>query len=247
MRRSIKSLLSYSLFIGEGILSTVTGVSQTIPVTSAPFTASQPGKYILQNNLTVQGGTAITVSSFSVNIDLNGFTITTNAVPNQDVGINVDGPGISGVVIQNGEIRGFSRGITVGGTVFGASGVIIENVRVVAQDVGLALRRSRNGVIRNCEISKVDALSRFSSNAGIHFIGGVGNRVVNTTVSGSANHLFPVGVLSEESNGNYFEDDYFVRCSTAMSLSPSDKYRSISTTDCPGGIQGGIDVDGASN
>lgn len=60
------------------------------------------------------------------------------------------------------------------------------------------------------------------------------------TVEGTGRLLHPVGKLSKDAS--LFENDYIVSCETAMTLTGADKYRWITTTNCPGGIVGGTPV-----
>ena len=46
------------------------------PISSAPYTISQPGSYYLTANLTVASGDAIDINANGVTLDLNGFTIS---------------------------------------------------------------------------------------------------------------------------------------------------------------------------
>jgi hypothetical protein len=240
----MKRHLACSLLAACLTLLPVGSYGQAIPITSIPFNISQPGKYVIQNDLTTAGGDGITVKSSSVTIDLNGFTISTTARPNSNAGIRASG--FSGIAIRNGAIDGFSTGIATGDFPDVSSNITIENVRLDVLDFGIILKRCQNSVIRNCEISKGN-LSRFGFAAGITINLAGGNLITGTTVSGTAGVRYPNGVLSEDSYGNSFENDYFVSCNTGMKLSPPDKYRSITTTDCPTAISGGIDVDGVSN
>jgi hypothetical protein len=89
---------------------------------------------------------------------------------------------------------------------------------------------------------------RPQASAGIEISGGTGIQVVATRVAGTATEPYVFGIgVGGNSQGNYFESDYLVSCEIALKLRPDDKYRAITTTLCPGGIQGGRDVDGQSN
>jgi hypothetical protein len=56
--------------------STQPQVEPRTPVSSLPFTITQPGSYFLTKNLTGSSGDGITVQSDDVTIDLNGFTLS---------------------------------------------------------------------------------------------------------------------------------------------------------------------------
>jgi hypothetical protein len=113
----MKRLLTYSFIVGGIGSLTVTSYGQprpATPITSIPFTITQPGKYVLQGDLTTSSpGDGISVSIFAVTIDFQGFSISTSARPNSSAGIRVSG--FSDVVIQNRAITGYSTGIATGG------------------------------------------------------------------------------------------------------------------------------------
>ncbi len=113
----MKRLLTYCFIVGGIGSLTVTSYGQprpATPITSIPFTITQPGKYVLQGDLTTSSpGDGISVSIFAVTIDFQGFSISTSARPNSSAGIRVSG--FSDVVIQNRAITGYSTGIATGG------------------------------------------------------------------------------------------------------------------------------------
>jgi parallel beta-helix repeat protein len=248
----MKTFLTHSLLAAYLTLLTVAGYGQPIPITSVPFSINQPGKYVLQSDLTLTVDAripatqiAIGVLASDVELDLNGFSLfgpQGSSVASVGVAVSTQ----NNVVIRNGEISDFTLGIHTAS----ASRTIIDSVRLSNNDFrGILASGCHNIVIRNCEISKTtpNNLSRFPNTAGITLAAGFGNQVINTNVAGTAKVLYSFGILSIESAGNYFENLYIVSCGFGMSLSSPDKYRAITTTDCPTGISGGIDVDGQSN
>src|SRR5947207_9658704 len=48
-------------------------------ISSAPYTISSAGAYYLTNNVSVGSGDAITINASGVDLDLNGFTISSTA------------------------------------------------------------------------------------------------------------------------------------------------------------------------
>lgn len=89
------------------------------PISTVPFTLSQPGSYYLTTNLTVGTGEAIAITSGNVTLDLNGFTIQSTAASANGYGIRING-GLQNITIANGFIRG---GVTNNGSgVFGGGG-----------------------------------------------------------------------------------------------------------------------------
>jgi len=93
-------------------MKTLDQVEPRIPISSAPYTISQSGSYYLTANLT-SSGHGIVVATSGVTIDLMGFTIDGDR-DYLDYGIFLDGATnnlIEQVVVKNGIIRNFGRGI----------------------------------------------------------------------------------------------------------------------------------------
>src|SRR5262249_37026265 len=70
------------------------------PISSAPFTISQPGSYYLTTNLTVNNGDAITIATNGVTLDLNGFTISSTFSNGTGTGILLSS-GLQNITIAN--------------------------------------------------------------------------------------------------------------------------------------------------
>jgi hypothetical protein len=104
---------------------TLQQIEPRTPISSAPFTISQPGSYYLTTNISVTVGDAIDITTNGVTLDLNGFTISSTAASangnaiyltlangNSDITI-VNGHIVSGVTVNNGTFEGpgFNNGI----------------------------------------------------------------------------------------------------------------------------------------
>src|SRR6478609_1827254 len=59
------------------VMKSLSQIEPRTPVSSAPFTINQPGSYYLTTNLTISSGTAITIATNDVTLDLNGFALQT--------------------------------------------------------------------------------------------------------------------------------------------------------------------------
>lgn len=96
---------------------------------------TQPGAYVVVNNLTASASDCIRVSADVVSIDLAGFTIDMTGGPLTDTaGVrNIDpGAGFAdGLSVRGGTITGFGSGILIEGGI----GHRIEGVRVVGNTV----------------------------------------------------------------------------------------------------------------
>jgi hypothetical protein len=84
-------------------------VEPRTPISSLPFTITQPGSYFLTKNLTSSSGDGITVQADNVTIDLNGFTLS--GAPGSYSGIS-EGPSSpprQGWTIRNGTITNWQN------------------------------------------------------------------------------------------------------------------------------------------
>jgi|HubBroStandDraft_2_1064218.scaffolds.fasta_scaffold156139_2 hypothetical protein len=227
-------------------LLTVASYGQTV-INSVPFSITQPGKYILKSDLTLRPGriAAISVEASDVNINLNQFSLIGSTNVGATAGIGITAFGVHDLTVRNGFVEDFLIGVSIDSS----SMIEFDNVHLVANR-GAAARLSSctDSVIRNCAINKVVPSLNPRSSVGIEISGGTGIQVINALIAGTATEPYVFGIgVGGNSRGNYFESVYIVNCETALKLQPEDKYRAITTTLCPGGIQGGRDVDGQSN
>src|SRR5688572_6092132 len=101
---------------------TLTEMEPRTPISSLPFTISQPGSYYLTADLTgVSGQAGITVAADNVTIDLRGYTL--RGVAGSTGGI------IANFMFANVALRdGFVRGWGGTGVAMGADNVQIEGI-----------------------------------------------------------------------------------------------------------------------
>jgi hypothetical protein len=114
-----------------------------------------------------------------ITIDLNGFSIinTNGAGPASPVGIRISEA--TNIVIRNGQIEGFDRGIRGEGLFYG---LVVENVhihqcrRAGIEANGVVANLTQTMTIRNCVIEGMDATGEASS------VGADGVTVLNCSV-----------------------------------------------------------------
>jgi hypothetical protein len=99
-------------------MKTLEQIEPRTPISSVPFTISQPGSYYLTTNLSVSSGTAITIATNGVTLDLNGFTLSSSDPANTGDGILINS-GLKNLTIMNGYIEG---GVTNNAGVFSGPG-----------------------------------------------------------------------------------------------------------------------------
>jgi len=148
-------------------MKTLQQVEPRVPISSAPFTISQPGSYYLTTNLTVSGGDAITIATSGVTLDLNGFTISSTTNPASGTAVLIN-DGLRDITIQNGHIRGgvtnngsgtfsgpgFGEGISFSGAAprnVRLNGVSVSGCRYSGINVGL----SESSTVENCVVQTV--------------------------------------------------------------------------------------------
>jgi hypothetical protein len=132
-----------------------------VQISSAPYTISQSGSYVVTQNLTVMANqTAITVNADFVTIDLNGFAIQGPNTCSYASGVvtctalgtgqGIFASGRQGITVRNGAIRGTGAAGLVAGI-----GARIENV-TVSQVGGQGIDVSHGGSVRRASAQVVD-------------------------------------------------------------------------------------------
>jgi hypothetical protein len=147
---------------------TLSQIEPRTPISSAPYTISQPGSYYLATNLTVASGNAITINANGVTLDLNGFTIFSTAASATGTAVLFNGA-LTNIAIYNGQI---SSGVTnnssnfFGGSGFdnGINGNDVFNIRVKNVSVSGCLD---NGIYLGYNSSLVEGCT-------VNTMGGIG-------------------------------------------------------------------------
>ena len=120
-------------------MKTLQEVEPRTPISSVPYTITQPGSYYLTQNVTMAGaGYAITINVANVTLDLGGFTIDGANLGNKGVFANF---AATGLTIRNGTV------VRMTGTGFDAqTGALLEDVHANNNQTGILVR----GTLRNC-------------------------------------------------------------------------------------------------
>src|SRR6516162_11211138 len=101
-------------------MKTLDQIEARTPISSAPYTISQPGSYYLTTNVTTAVSNAIFITVSGVSLDLNGFTISSSVADAANGGTAIMlASGLSDITIVNGHIVG---GVTNNASVYGSSG-----------------------------------------------------------------------------------------------------------------------------
>ena len=118
------------------------------PISSVPFTISEPGSYYLTQNLhfTATSGHAIVIAASDVTLDLMGFTLSSSSTVEGDA-IALNG-GLRNIEVRNGVIAGNT---TV--TISGLPETWTVNPAGFRHGVGAATPAASGGQFRNLRIS----------------------------------------------------------------------------------------------
>jgi hypothetical protein len=144
------------------------------PVSSAPFTITNPGCYYLTTNLSVSTGNAITIATNGVTLDLNGFSIFSTAAGATGTAILLNGS-LRNITIANGFIQG---GVTNNGSgVYNGPGfaygiycsglpvnVLVSRVSVLGcLDYGIFLNIGDSIDVESCTVRTVGSYGIYAS------------------------------------------------------------------------------------
>ncbi len=209
-------------------------------VDTTGFTITQPGVYILANNIVFSpliASSAITINASNVTLNLQCATLTQgNSVPGVN-GIAV-GPGTNTVLIENGVISNFTaNGIEINDTI---TDVILENVTIRTSGIGAFFNGTVGSPIINFTITESDFVANgtgltllsasngsvsnsvFSNNtsAGISLINSFSNIINMSTINNTAaTNGNAFGISAVSGGNNRFEDNIIDATSTSATFS----------------------------
>jgi hypothetical protein len=145
------------------------------PISSAPFTITQPGSYYLTTNLIGGNFDVITIATNGVTLDLNGFTILSTFGPTTGTGILLNG-GLRNITLANGFIQsgitnngsgtysgvGLFNGISYSGTP--PVNVLVSRISVSSCLLyGIYLSNGDSTVVDSCTVRTVAGYGIFAS------------------------------------------------------------------------------------
>jgi len=125
-------------------MKTLAQIEPRTPISSAPFTITNPGSYYLTTNLfgTVANN-GITINSGNVVLDLEGFSLSGATGGNYGIYVNST---CTNVTVRNGTLRGWSSG----GAASAGQGVLLERLHAYANG-GYGLHIGGGGsIVRDC-------------------------------------------------------------------------------------------------
>ncbi len=149
---------------------TLSQVEPRFPISDYQTNLTISGSYYLITNLfagtNTNDGINIRTNVHDITIDLNGFSIinTNGAGPSSPVGVRISEG--TNVVIRNGQIEGFDRGVRAEGLFYG---VVVDNVhirncrRAGIEANGVAGDGTQTMTIRNCIVEGMDGTGEATS------------------------------------------------------------------------------------
>lgn len=179
--------------IPQPTMRTLDQVEARIPLPPSlnAITISTAGSYYLTGDINVSGGnTGIEVDASNVHIDLNGFTIQGLTGGGTFAGIYIY-PGITGISITNGFIRG---GTTFNGSSYALAG-FTHGIHCGAEDAMLKVSKVHISGVRNygiysngAHVSVVDCDVEVAGNIGIQAFNVKNCQVRNASTAGIIAH-----------------------------------------------------------
>jgi hypothetical protein len=220
------AVLSFALaFVSALVTSDAAAeTTQCTAITTLPYTINAPGAYCLTVDLStpIATGSAITINSNSVTLDLNGRKLAGSAGSGTEAnGVLVNGRRF--VVVKNGTIRGFMYGVYVqaAGAAFDTSvGNIVEALILERNHYGAIRVEGIGCVVRNNLLVSTGGTTFFGASANGVAIGafGSGNSIRDNDITGVVGTGTGIGygVLVNTSHDTLIEGNRIATANTGI-------------------------------
>jgi hypothetical protein len=229
MKRSKQTCLALALMASAFALPARSETVECIVISAIPITISAQGVYCLKSNLaaSLPSGAMITIATNNVSIDFNGYKLGGQAAGPATTASGISANGQLNVVVRNGSVRGFRRGIEI----VGGSGHLIEGMTFDANtQAGIYLSSVQNAIARGNRVVNTGGTAFATDTYGI-YADGSDVRVLDNDVSdtsrnsGNVNNAFGIRVFAFASifDGNRVTNsgDYGIYSSNNLHLSIS--------------------------
>jgi hypothetical protein len=166
----------------EGVFATPAQAQCTTRITAVPFTIGASGNYCFDKHLATAAtaaptANAITINADYVTLDLNGFKLDGSAAdPGARKGVYAANR--KGIVIRNGVVRGFARGVSLEGA---GSSHVVEDLRVEQSAVAGIWAEGDDVAVRRCKVATTSPTTPDTSAEGIR-VAGIHARVLGNDV-----------------------------------------------------------------
>ena len=156
-------------------MKTLDQIEARTPISSAPFSITNPGSYYLATNITIANGNCITIGTNGVTLDLNGFTVSSGVSFSFGSAI-VLSSNLRDIAISNGHIRGgvtnngsgvysghgFANGITYG--LNAPANMLVSHVTISGcGNDGINLGTGDSTVVEACTVRTVGSEGIYAS------------------------------------------------------------------------------------
>jgi hypothetical protein len=157
------------------ISSTLSRAEARYPISDYGTNLTLPGSYYLTTNLVMTDtgltfpgdGINIRTNVGNVSIDLNGFSIISTNLPGAASPVGVRISAATNIVVKNGQITGFDRGVRAEGLCYG---IVIDNLHVhLCKRAGIEANNTGGPTgaetitVRNCVIEDMDSTGEATS------------------------------------------------------------------------------------
>jgi hypothetical protein len=182
---------------------------QCTAIASVPLTISVPGSYCLTGNLASSSGTAISIQTDNVVLDLNGHTLSG---PGGTSAIGIASNMRRGLRIRNGTLRGFGNAVLIDdhNSPFTYGGVSsrheVNDLRVEGAYTAITVVGSYSSIHNNTimDSAQYGIFSATISGAGSGAVNILSNQIFNTGTASAAN---PVYAISAGGTGSLIQDN----------------------------------------
>jgi hypothetical protein len=157
-------LFLYATALAFAGYSVAAPVTTPIPINSVPKTISSPGTYQVTISLISSSSLpAITINSpiaGKIILDLGGFTIS-EGEGGLPVGISIQNPTNSAIIVRNGILTGFETGINISPASTGyITNVKIQNITFLGELItSVLLGNANNCAVNNCNFVGIPSQS----------------------------------------------------------------------------------------
>jgi hypothetical protein len=228
-------------------------VLNCIEIASLPAVITVQGVHCLKHDLstTLAAGSAITVNTNNVIIDLNGFKLGGLAAPASMITSGVFAVNRQNITIRNGTIRGFYAAIYLDDSTINSkasSGHVIEDLKLDAnRRIGIYVKGSYNA-IRNNSIVNTGGHPNYYVMYGIALKDGTGNDVSHNRISNVQAATAATGISIDGGVSNTVRHNVVVDINAPASSRGIDEYANWSVLEGSriiNSTQGGVGLSGA--
>ena len=194
MRRTVVVL---SIALASSIAPASAETVNCTAITAVPVNIDAPGIYCLTGNIVTgrAAGRAINIRKSNVVIDLNSFSLRNRKGP-ATTATGIYAKDQRNIVIRNGTIEGFYRGIWLDNDSDGSFNHLVEKVRAIGNGFAGIQVEGEDLVIRNNQVSQTGPSNDFTKAYGIYLNNFKSARVSENTVTDTQETAGATGIFA---------------------------------------------------